>query len=196
MDTLFGIPAHPLVVHAPVVLLPLAFVGVVLMMVRATWFEHFKWPVFGITLIGAIGAIFATGSGEALEEQIEETEGREALRSIHGHAEAGEGARTFAILFLIALALWIFVPIFLARRRAAAAAAGSTPEAEAATSAPASYGGPRWLRPVLMVFVALTAIASMVTIIDAGHSGAESVWKEETNEHPQGGGGEVEEDGD
>ena len=43
MDTFFGIPAHPLFVHIPAVLIPLAAVGVVIMLVRPTWWERYKW---------------------------------------------------------------------------------------------------------------------------------------------------------
>ena len=45
-----------------------------------------------------------------------------------------------------------------------------TPDADAT--------GPSWLRPTLMVVVALTALATVVTIVDAGHSGASKVWED------------------
>lgn len=171
MDTLFGIPAHPLVVHAPVVLLPLAVIGVLLMMVRSSWYEQLKWPVLAVTAVGAFGAILAASSGEELEELVEDGESRAALNAIHEHAEAGEMARTLAILFFVAVVLYVIVPWFLARR-AAASVADVAP----------SRSGPSWLRPVLMLFVAVTAVGSLVTIVNAGHSGAESVWDEETEQ--------------
>ena len=37
IDKLFGIPAHPLIVHIPVVLVPLAAVGAVLALVVPRW---------------------------------------------------------------------------------------------------------------------------------------------------------------
>lgn len=169
MDELFGLPAHPLVVHAPVVLLPLAVVGVVFMMIRPTWYLRFRWPVLAITAVGTVGAIFAASSGEELEEQVEEGASRTARRAIEEHAEAGEIARTLAIVFFVAVLAYVVVPWFLDRR--ARSAAGS---AEPVTAAAASM--PRWLRPVLMVFVAVTAVGSLITIVNAGHSGADSVW--------------------
>ena len=99
--------------------------------------------------------------------------GREAIRGIHEHAEAGELARTLAIVFIDALAAYVLVPWFLDRRN------GSTPaglDAGAAAAAPKTQ--PTWLRPVLMAFVALAAVASMVSIIDAGHSGASKAWED------------------
>lgn len=169
MDELFGLPAHPLVVHAPVVLLPLAVVGAVAMMLRPSWYRHFRWPVLAIAAIGTLGAIFAAGSGEELEEGIERTEGREAVRAVHEHAEAGEAARTLAILFLVAIAVYVLVPWFLARRASAGDVVETTADRAAAV-------GPAWLRPLLMLFVGVTAVGSLVTIVDAGHSGADAVW--------------------
>jgi hypothetical protein len=160
MDELFGLPAHPLVVHAPVVLLPLAVIGVAAMMIRPSWYARYRWPVLVLTAVGTIGAIFAASSGEELEELVEDGATRDARRLVEGHAEAGEMARTLAIAFFVAVLAFVVVPWFL-ERRTRAAAAGATP---------------RWLKPVLMVLVAVTAVGSLITIIDAGHSGADSVW--------------------
>lgn len=165
MDELFGLPAHPLVVHAPVVLLPLAVIGVVAMMIRPTWYDRFRWPVLAITVVGAIGAVIAAGTGEELEERVEDGASRAARQAIEEHAEAGEAARLFAVLFLLAVLAYVLVPWFLARR-----SRGETAGDGAAA--------PRftWMRPVLMVAVAITAVGSLVTIVNAGHSGADSVW--------------------
>jgi len=171
MDELFGIPAHPLVVHAPVVLLPLAVVGVIAMMVRPSWYLHIRWPVLAITAIGTVGAVFATSSGEELEELVEDSKTGAAREAIEEHAEAGETARTLAIVFLVAVVAYVLIPWFLERRARSASAAGAADESPRRAE-------PVWLRPVLMVLVALTAIGSLVTIIDAGHSGADSVWNE------------------
>lgn len=173
MDELLGLPAHPLIVHIPVAMLPLAALGVVVMLVRRAWYERYKWGVLVIGAIGTVGAIVATSTGEELEHRIGEVEGREAIRGIHEHAESGELARTLAIVFFVALAAYVLVPWFLDRRN------GSTPaglDAGAAAAAPKTQ--PSWLRPVLMAFVALAAVASMVSIIDAGHSGASKAWED------------------
>ncbi|MEY4069352.1 MAG: hypothetical protein RLZZ332_1688, partial [Actinomycetota bacterium] len=42
MDTLGGIPSHPLFVHLPAVLIPLATLGVILMVVRPTWWQRYQ----------------------------------------------------------------------------------------------------------------------------------------------------------
>ncbi|MGB5760306.1 MAG: DUF2231 domain-containing protein [Acidimicrobiales bacterium] len=76
MKSFFGIPAHPLLLHIPAVLLPLAVVGVVFMVIRPTWHQRYRWPVLAIGFIGALGAILATSAGESLAEQITANEGR------------------------------------------------------------------------------------------------------------------------
>lgn len=172
MDSLLGLPAHPLVVHIPVAMLPLAALGVLVMLMKRAWYERYRWAVLVVGAIGTVGAILATSSGEDLEHTIGRVEGREAARAIHEHAEAGELARTLAIVFFVALAAWVVVPWFLERRaRVASAGAAANVEAPGGT-------GPAWLRPVLMGVVALTAVSSMVSIVNAGHSGASEAWKD------------------
>jgi uncharacterized membrane protein len=166
MDQITGLPAHPLLVHIPVAMLPLAALGVVVMLARTAWYERYRWAVLVVAGIGTLGAILAASSGESLESQMRAKEGAEAVREIHDHAEAGDLARTLAIVFFVVLALYVVLPWFLDRRNAAA---------EPGTAARTM---PTWLRPTLMVAVAVTAVASMVSIVNAGHSGASRAWEE------------------
>ncbi len=165
MDTISGIPSHPLFVHIPAILLPLAALAVIVMVIKPAWKERYQWATLAVGFAGMLGAILAAGSGEGLEEQLEEG-GQTATWG--SHAEAGELARTVSILFFLLLAAYVLVPWFL-RRRAAKAA----PSGEAGTSAAA---GPVWLAPVLAGLVVIGAVASTYTVIDAGHSGAKAVW--------------------
>src|SRR4051794_38728701 len=103
MDHINGLPLHPLIVHIPVAMLPLAFLGVAVMMLRRTWYDRYRWAVLVIGAIGTLGAILAAATGESLESDVRRTEGGAALRSIHEHAEAGDLARTVAILFFVDL---------------------------------------------------------------------------------------------
>lgn len=175
MDEISGIPAHPLFVHIPVVLLPLAAIVALVLLVKQSWFERYKWGLLGLVGVGAIGAILAASSGEELEGSLRRTEGVSA--SLEEHAEAGEMARNVGILFLIVVLAWIFVPVLLRRR---AAAAGGTSPAQ-----------PTWFRGVVIGLVALCSIGTVVTVIEAGHSGAKEVWNEGSEE----GGEEGDEDG-
>ncbi|MCB1000001.1 MAG: DUF2231 domain-containing protein [Ilumatobacteraceae bacterium] len=151
MDTISGIPAHPLFVHVPVVLLPLGALLAIALLVKQAWFERYQWVLLGIVGAGAIGAVLAAASGEELEEAGERSAG------IHDHAEAGEMARNLGLVFLLVVIAWIVVPKLL-RRRAAAS--------------------PRWFRPVIAALVVLAGVGSFATVVQAGHSGAEQVWDE------------------
>lgn len=166
MDSITGLPAHPLLVHIPVALLPLALLGTVVLLCRRAWYERYRWAVLVVAGIGTVGAILAASSGESLESQMRAKDGAEAIRGIHDHAEAGDLARTLAIVFFVALAVYVVVPWYLDRRAAAAA-----------DDAPVRRG-PSWLRPAMMVAVALTAIASTASIVNAGHSGASQAWEQ------------------
>ena len=166
MDHLFGLPAHPLIVHIPVVLLPLTACGVLVTLLRTRWYERYRWAVLAIGTVGTLGAIYAASSGETLEGLIRASDGNDAARGIHEHAQAGDQARNLAILFLIVLAVYVLLPWVLERRQRSNATDEGT------------GGSPRWLRPVLMVLVTGAAAASVVSVIDAGHSGASKAWEE------------------
>ncbi|HRB02753.1 MAG TPA: hypothetical protein PLP26_05265 [Ilumatobacteraceae bacterium] len=171
MDTFFGIPAHPLLVHIPVVLLPLTAVGVVVMLIRPSWHLRYRWAVLAVGLVGMIGGIMAADAGESLEERIEATKGYAASRGWHDHADAGDTAQAFAIVFFAALALYILVPFFLDRW--AKRNAGKGVDVTSGAGGPSS---PRWLSVALAVLVGLASIGTVTTVILAGHSGSKAVW--------------------
>ncbi len=154
METLGGIPAHPLFVHLPAVLIPLASIGVVLMLIRPTWWSRYQWATLAVAGAGTLGAMLAAGSGEALEEGVEGSADRAQL---HAHVEAGESARTLSIVFFAVVLIAVVVLPWLMKRRATA-------------------GSPKWLRPVVAIALVLSAGAANWTVFDAGHSGAKSVW--------------------
>jgi uncharacterized membrane protein len=171
MEKFFGLPAHPLLVHIPVAMLPLAALGVGVMLIRSSWYERYKWAVLFIGAVGTVGAIIAGSTGEALQKRIGIKEGAEAARAVHDHAEAGDLAKAMAIVFFVALAAYILVPWYLHRKSATADASSTEPLNTQAA-------GPRWLRSLLMALVAVTAVVSMVTIVNAGHSGAAKAWED------------------
>jgi hypothetical protein len=160
VNSFFGLPAHPLLVHIPAVLLPLAAVGVVFMVIRPAWHERYRWAVLAIGFIGAVGAILAAGAGESLAEQITAREGAGAAGGWQDHAEAGDAARLFGIIFFIVLAAFVLVPWFAERRKQ--------------QDRPLAL--PTWIGPALAVLVLAASVGTVFTVIQAGHSGAKSVW--------------------
>jgi len=163
METFFGIPAHPLLVHIPAVLLPLAAIGVVIMVIRPAWHQRYRWAVLAVGLAGTVGAILAADAGESLEERIIAKEGFAAAGGWEDHAEAGDTARLFAILFFVVLAAFILIPWFIDRRKARGATTMTLP---------------RWTTVGLAVLALAGSAGTVVTVIIAGHSGAKAVWCE------------------
>ena len=150
MDTVFGLPAHPLFVHLPVVLIPLGFIGVLVALVRPRWKNMVTWPTLVITGLGTLGAIIASGSGEGLQEGVRETSVRSLVRD---HAQSGETARTLAIVFFVVLVIVEFGPRVVAKIVAVT-----------------------WWRPVAVVALVVSGATATWGVFDAGHSGAKSVW--------------------
>ena len=161
MDSIFGIPAHPLFVHIPVVLIPLATIGVVLMAIRPTWWDRYKWSTIAVAGVGMVGAIIAAGSGEELEEAVEDTAPRQLLRA---HVEAGETSRTVSIIFFVVLVAAVVVLPWWVKRRS--------------TTTGAATASPRWLRSVVSLVLIMSALGASWTVYDAGHTGAKSVWSD------------------
>ncbi len=91
-----GLPAHPLIVHLPLVLGPL--VGVLtLALLRPSWRPRLLWPVAGLAVVTAFFAIIAVISGEWFAEQLRIGE------AIHEHEEAAELFRNLEILLAVLL---------------------------------------------------------------------------------------------
>src|SRR3954449_1821659 len=106
LDTIGGIPLHPLIVHAVVVLVPLASLLLLLAAVSPR-IRHWAGILTPITATVALVLVpFATQSGEALEKRVE------ASPALEEHTELGDSLLYFVIvLAVLAWALW-----FLDRR--------------------------------------------------------------------------------
>ncbi len=95
MDELFGLPAHPLLVHAAVVLVPLAAIGVVLIAFWPAARARLGVAVVVIAAVGTVFAYLAMESGEYLEEQVKETE------QVEEHAKLGDSGLAAAAAVLV-----------------------------------------------------------------------------------------------
>lgn len=67
---LLGLPLHPLVVHAAVVLIPLAALGTLAVLVWRPARERYGWLVVAFAVAGAGAAVLARVSGEALSADL------------------------------------------------------------------------------------------------------------------------------
>jgi hypothetical protein len=155
---LFGLPAHPLLVHAVVVLVPLSAFGVA---VSALWPAdrwHLAWVVLGLTVVSVALVSFASGSGEVLEEMVKKS------GLVERHAELGDNYLPYALALLVG----------------AFAVAGLQWIEGGRAGQGGSYAprrrAPRWLVIVVAVVALLTLTAATYQMVLVGHNGAAAVW--------------------
>lgn len=108
-DTIGGLPVHALVVHAVVVLGPLAALLLVAYALRPGWRGGLRWPTLALAAISAVSAAVATSSGESLEHRVGDP--------AYDHAEKGDLA---AVSIYVLLAVAALIILVLARPGAAA----------------------------------------------------------------------------
>lgn len=143
-----GLPLHPLVVHAVVVLLPLSTLGALAVAARPRWARAYGPLVALGAVVAAVAALVAKEAGEALERQLAYT--GEAAVAIAEHGRWG----LYTVNLGAAFAVLTVVAVVLARR------AGD---------------GDRAHRVVQWLAVAVGIAATVFTFL-AGESGAASRW--------------------
>ena len=163
INNLFGLPAHPLLVHAPIVLVPLCCIAAIFMAIKPEWRRRYGIPTAVLAVVAAISVQLAEGSGEALEERVRES------KLVERHADIAELAKPFVFLFALAL-VGIVAWDVLQRRRAAGAPAAGT-EVDTASASKASK-----LVSVAMVVTVLLGGVATYEIVQTGHSGAKAAW--------------------
>ena len=156
MKSLFHLPAHPLFVHGPVVLMPLVALFAVALAIRKDWRERYVWQ-FVISCAVLLGAtILAARSGELFNTVV-----RDSVPTKR-HRELGETTRLIvAILFVASLAM-----------------AWATRRDRGAEAATAGNPGTASVRPSVIAGWVVGALAVLGTIwmIRTGHEGARVVW--------------------
>ncbi|HEV2088977.1 MAG TPA: DUF2231 domain-containing protein [Cryptosporangiaceae bacterium] len=166
-EEIFGIPAHPLMVHAPVVLVPLTALVALVYGVVPPLRRHLGWLLALLALAAAGASVAAVLSGEAFAAKLGSSP------AIARHQDLGEAMRNFVVLLAVA-AIALVVVDWLRIRRSRRAA-----ESEAPGAAAAPRSGSLVLVGVSVVLtVGVLGLAGAATAyaVRAGHSGAEMVW--------------------
>lgn len=157
-DLVNGLPVHALVVHAVVVLLPLACLGTIAIAVRPQWRRTYGVLVVGCAAVATALIPVATSSGEALQQHV---------GSAGEHAELGDQLIWFAIpLLVLSLAV-----VWLDRRDSATSAEGT-----AAAPAATSSRQPSTTTRVVAGLALVAAVAASVQCYRVGDSGARAAW--------------------
>ena len=160
MLTIDGIPLHPLLVHAVVVLLPLAAIASVAIAVVPSWRRKYAWPVLGVTLAGVAAVPVAKQAGEDFQAALEKNGVQNPL--IQTHADLG------TTLLPIALGFGVAVIALLV--------AGRLADRERQAEAPTTKTW-RVISVVVSVLVVLLAVGTTVQTVRTGHSGSGAVWR-------------------
>jgi hypothetical protein len=101
MTTLNGLPAHILLVHAIVVLLPLAALLLVLTAVRPDARRRLAGPNALLSLLVVVLVPLTTSAGEWLERRVPQS------AQLHDHTELGDSAIFYAVpIAALAVAVW------------------------------------------------------------------------------------------
>ncbi|MXG89006.1 hypothetical protein GRQ65_05530 [Nocardioides sp. YIM 123512] len=163
-----GLPVHPLVVHAVVVLLPLACLGTLALVVRPAWRLRYGALVVAIAAVATVLVPVATSSGEALEKRVGDP-GR--------HAELGDQM----IWFCIPLLVLVLALVVLDRRRVRSAPVESVDGRGTPVRSEAGRAGGSMAVNVVAVLALLAAVATSVQVYRVGDSGAEAVWGDQVS---------------
>lgn len=151
-DLIDGIPVHPLVVHAIVVLLPLATLGTLAIAGRPRWRVRYGPLVIAAAVVATVLCPVATSSGEQLEQRV---------GNPGDHAALGEQL----VWFALALAVLSAALVWLEWR-------SSQPDAPHR----------RTLIAVVAAGAVLAALASTVQVYRVGESGARAAWGDATSD--------------
>lgn len=159
VNELFGLPAHPFVVHAAVVLVPLAAIGVA---VIAFWPSARARLGVAVVVIAALGTVFAylaMESGGYLEERVDETE------QVEEHAKLGDSGLASAVAVLLGAVAVTGVGMYEKRR--------SAPDDGDATGANRRM---LYLRTGVGIVAVVLVSLGTLQIARIGHSGAKATW--------------------
>ena len=148
----FGLPVHPLIVHATVVVVPTAALAVAL---AAFWPRFRQWASWGplaLALLSVVLVPLTSSSGESLEHTLPRSE------LIEQHAHLGDQLLPWVIVLAVG-ALGLSWPLIVRVR----------------SSLPAL---PRWLTVLVLMIVVVGAVGTLVQVVRIGHSGATAAWSD------------------
>ncbi|MGZ5389092.1 MAG: DUF2231 domain-containing protein [Aeromicrobium sp.] len=152
LDTIFGLPMHPLIVHATVVVVPLSAAIVAL---AALWPRFRAWAGYLPLAVSALAVLLvplSTSSGEELEGRVAETQ------LIETHAGMAEGLLPWVVVLFVAALVMAF-----GRWRERSGKSESVS---------------RSIVAAVIVAALIGSIGTLVQVGRIGHSGAKASWSE------------------
>jgi hypothetical protein len=152
-DKLLGLPAHPLLVHAAVIFIPLLIAGTVVYGLFPQFRNKTDWAVAALSVAAPLSALFAKLSGDKLRQRlINQGLGGQTLSRVNEHRSLAG-----VLLYLtIALGVTTLVMMFMLSRWGSAL--------------------PAWSSIAMRVVVLGVAGVSAYYMFWTGHAGARAVW--------------------
>lgn len=149
LDTVLGLPVHPLIVHATVVVVPSAALAVALYAVWPRFRAWARWAPMALAAAAVVLTPLSTSSGESFEHRV----GGSSAIEQHAH--------------LADLLIWWVVPL-------AVVAAGLWWWHRAGGTARSG----RSLALVATLLPVVVAAGTLVQVVLIGHSGASAAWSD------------------
>jgi uncharacterized membrane protein len=146
---IMGLPLHPLVVHAVVVLVPLAALGGIIISAWTAARKRYGWLTVAFAAAGAASTFVAQEAGEALAATF-----TRQTPAIQTHMNLGGTLLVWAIILFVGTAAVMVAQRLIDQQN---------PRGRVALIA----GG---------AVTAISAVVSLVQVVRIGHSGSTAVW--------------------
>lgn len=150
-DTVLGMPLHPLVLHAVVVLVPLTAVGTILLALVPRLRPMLRWPVLALLAPAVLAVPVTIFSGRNLRRDLLESQalGGSAADIVQEHAQWGQ----LLIWPVLAMAILAVALVWLDLK-----------------------GGRPGLLKAVVVAAVLVSAWTIVHVMRVGHLGSKAVW--------------------
>jgi hypothetical protein len=164
-EEFMGVPLHPLLVHAPVVFIPLLSLVAVAYALVPFLRPHTRLVLGALALVTPLATLFAKLAGDAFYKRLDARglSGGDLQGKIEAHRHFG----TLTVYATVALAIIALVLVYMVapRQSMAAAADGFT-----ASARPAPWPS------VLTILAVAGAIVALYYVVRTGDSGSKAVW--------------------
>lgn len=161
IDSFGNIPSHPLLVHIPVVLIPLSLMATVLMMILPSVRRRYGTLAISVLFLATAGTVLAARSGRTLAQKYTDS-GQTISDLLQDHIDSGNRLQFLVAVYLIASILWLY----RSHRGPAIAEDGSVDQRA------------RLLSAVVIVFVLVAGALTTASTLRIAQSGARSVWEQ------------------
>jgi uncharacterized protein YqgC (DUF456 family) len=155
MDKVFGLPAHPLLVHLPIIAIPFLAIMVAVYVVKNDWRSALRIPVGALAVLTGLGTALAASAGESLQSEVQST------NQVRAHADLG--GQTEAIVLVAAGIIVAYLALDWWQSR----------QVRQGASVPA-----RLHTAMIALGIAAIVAGSVATVWDVrtGHTGAKATW--------------------